>query len=255
MKAEVKRVTPELATQLLSKNSNNRKVKKNTLTFYINQMKSGNWKENGEGIIIDTHGVIKDGQHRLMAIVESKQSYLMPIISGVSPFVMDTIDTGSNRSASDVLYLEGHKNSTLLASIIKLILVDKLAVNGAKYTNVSNKNILDFAEKNTVSLKAIIKNVTEINSLQVVKLLTPSIIGYYLHKYGNNENTAYFLKQITGTFRIPNTSTDYVFKKLSRNKTGEERLSLTDKQLYIEKAYENFLQGNKEINYLRINRK
>ena len=254
MKAEIKRVTPELATQLLSKNSNNRKVKKNTLTFYINQMKSGNWKENGEGIIIDTHGVIKDGQHRLMAIVESKQSYLMPIISGVSPFVMDTIDTGSNRSAADVLHLEGFKHSALLAGMTKIILSDRLTESGSKGLNISNNRILKFVENDKTNLLEICRNVYTINSLQVLKVLTPSVIGYFLYKYKNTENTIYFLKQITGTFRQPKTSTDYVFKKLSKSKTGEERLSLREKHLYIEKAYDNFLKGNKEINYLRINK-
>ena len=254
MKAEIKRVTPELATQLLSRNNANRKVKTTTLKFYVNQMNSGNWKENGEGIIIDTDGVIKDGQHRLLAIIESKKSYLMPIVSDVSPCVMDTIDTGSNRSAADVLFLEGYKYSHLLASMSKLILANRLTRDSAKTTNISNSSILEFVNENYSKLKDVCKHANEINSLQIVKVLTPTIIGYYLYKYNNSENVRHFLKHITGTFRKPKSSTDYVFKKLSLSKSGDERLTSKEKSLYIEKAYENYLQGNKEVKYLRINK-
>ena len=44
-------ITPELAHELLQKNARNRPVNKVLVLFYADQMRKGNWKENGEPII------------------------------------------------------------------------------------------------------------------------------------------------------------------------------------------------------------
>ena len=174
MKATIVTITQELAKDYLSRNRQNRKVKKNTLNFYKNQMRDGKWKENGEPIIIDVNGVIKDGQHRLMAVAETGYAYRVPVISGISTDVMDTIDTGTNRTASDILELEGFKYASLLASFIKIILSKSLASgnSSAKHVNVSNSDILKFAESKKEYLELISKEASLISSLQVVKILT-----------------------------------------------------------------------------------
>ena len=257
MKATVVTITQELAKDYLKRNNQNRKVKKTTLNFYKNQMRDGNWKENGEPIIIDVNGVIKDGQHRLMAVAETGYAYRVPVISGISTDVMDTIDTGTNRTASDILELEGFKYASLLASFIKIILSKSLASgnSSAKHVNVSNSDILKFAESKKEYLELIAKEADKISSLQVVKILTSSILSYYIYTYGNTEETRLFLKNITGTFRKPKSATDYVFKKLTLSKTGDHRLSLGDKQAYIERAYLYYTQGNPEVKSFRLKNK
>ena len=138
MKATVITLTPQLAKDYLARNIENRKVNKTNLNFCINQMINGKWKENGEPIIIDANGVIKDGQHRLIACIEAKYSFRVPVISNVDPNVMDTIDTGRNRTASDVLHLEGFKYCSLVASSIKTILLGRSSGDSSKKINISN---------------------------------------------------------------------------------------------------------------------
>ena len=253
MKATIVTMTQQLAKDYLSRNIQNRKVKKSTLNFYKNQMASGKWKENGEPIIIDTNGVIKDGQHRLMAVAQTGYAYRVPVISGINEDVMDTIDTGSNRSAADVLQLEGFKYAHLTASLIKHILLGRVSTSGGnKDLNVSNADILNFAENNKTHLEEICNTTMKIASLQVIKVLTPAIIAYHLYSYGNTEETIEFLKMITGTIRVPSTATDYVYKKLALSKNGDIRLSQGDKNLYISKAYLKFTQGNPKVKSLKI---
>jgi hypothetical protein len=65
-------ITPELASSLLETNSNNRNLSKGTVEAYANDMLAGNWDESvGDAISIDTDGVLRNGQHRLSAIVLS----------------------------------------------------------------------------------------------------------------------------------------------------------------------------------------
>ena len=256
MKATIVTMTSQLAKDYLSRNNQNREVKKNTLNFYKDLMSNGRWKENGEPIIIDNNGVIKDGQHRLMAVAETGYAYRVPVISGISPDVMDTIDTGTNRSAGDVLHLEGFKYATLTASIIKNVLIDTKGGNtfsGSSHNfKISNNAILEFARKYKSYLEEICKRTMSINSLQVVKVLPTSLIGFYLYTYGNKEEVVEFLKRITGTHRHPQSATDYVFKKLMMCKQGDARLSMSDKRQYIEKAFNLYVLGDKKIKSIHI---
>lgn len=254
MKATVVTMTKELAKDYLSRNNENRKVKKNTLSFYKKQMNNGSWKENGEPIIIDVNGVIKDGQHRLMAVSETGFSYRVPVISDVECNVMDTIDTGTNRTAADVLHLEGFKYSALIASLGKMTLGTREGISrtSSHRISVSNSDILKFAKDKRNYLEEICRATMNVNSLQIIKVLSPSVLAYYIYTYGNTEETILFLNNITGTLRKPKSATDYVFKKLMLAKTGDVRLSMAEKQKYIERAYFYFLKGNPSIKSFRI---
>jgi hypothetical protein len=253
MKATIVTMTKELAKDYLGRNLENRKINPSTLLFYKNQMLNNKWKENGEPIIIDVNGVIKDGQHRLMAVLETGYEFRVPVISGVSPYCMDTIDTGRNRTAADVLYLEGFKYSSLVASLVKVILSDRLTFSSTENTKISNSDILEYSIKNKSYIYELIDSVKDISSLQVARVLTDTIIGFYLHKYGNDFKTKDFLNNIIGLKRNPRSATDYVYKKLYKSYSGEERISLGDKQKYIERAYEYYMNGNPKVKSIKIN--
>jgi hypothetical protein len=116
---KLENVTPELAKNYLRFNLKNRKPSPNHIDFLSNEMKKELFLENGESIIFDKYGNLKDGQHRLLAIIKSSKSYNIPIVRGVEPDVMATYDTGKNRSAADVLSLNGYKSCNNISSLIK----------------------------------------------------------------------------------------------------------------------------------------
>ncbi len=65
-------ITPEMAADLLETNTENRRISKGTVTAYVQDILSGNWDESvGVAISIDENGVLRDGQHRLTAIVQA----------------------------------------------------------------------------------------------------------------------------------------------------------------------------------------
>jgi hypothetical protein len=252
MKATVVTMTPQLAESYLLRNNNNRKICEKKLNSYIDQMKQGKWKENGESIIIDTTGEIKDGQHRLIALIKANISYRVPVITDVEPDVMDTIDTGKNRSSADVLFLEGFKRSFLLASTIKAILINKVNNSSKSENFISNYDILEYAKEHKEYLYEIIRVGSNIDSLQVPRLLSPTMIVFYLHKFGNNQNTVDFLHNIIGLNRQPKSSMDYVYKQLNKAKSGDIRLSIEEKQKLIERSYYYYIKGNPNVSFIKI---
>ena len=98
-------MTPEIAKDILLKHNNkNRTVKSRRVKDYAEQMKRGEWKLNGESIIFDETGELRDGQHRLMAVVESGCTVPMTVVKGVSK-TCEIFDRGAGRSLRDIITL------------------------------------------------------------------------------------------------------------------------------------------------------
>lgn len=116
---EVVSITPEWAEKQLGKNHANRKPRKEHINSLARDMVAGNWQP-GQTITIDPNGNLLDGQHRLMAIMESGVTVEMIVISGVPPEAQTVIDTGVKRALPDVLQMMGYANTSVLSSAARL---------------------------------------------------------------------------------------------------------------------------------------
>ena len=105
MRTEVIRITPEMALDMLCKNSSNRKIRQSRVKYYAEQMRAGNWHLTGQGITFAKDGTLLDGQHRLHAIVECELPQEMLVIYDADK--VSTYDCGLKRSIADQLQLAG----------------------------------------------------------------------------------------------------------------------------------------------------
>lgn len=89
LKMTVENITPEIAAEYLKKNVRNyrKKMNRNVIRKYASDMKAGLWELNGEAIEFDDEGFLKNGQHRLAAIIMSGTTVKIAVIRGVSPNV------------------------------------------------------------------------------------------------------------------------------------------------------------------------
>jgi len=116
-------VTPAMARAWLDQNrDDNRKVSLANVRKLAHAMKSGEWMINGETIKFDTKGRLLDGQHRLFAVLEADVSVYMEVRYGLDERAMYTIDTGKKRTMANAVQMAGHKNSSLVAGAINVIL-------------------------------------------------------------------------------------------------------------------------------------
>lgn len=263
MKAEIIKLTPELAKEMLKNNTGNRSIKQ-SMKFFANQMNAGEWKENGEAIIIDKNGIVKDGQHRLLAVIASNHSYELPLISGVEPDVMDTIDTGTNRTFSDVLKFNGFDYSSVVAGITKAIM--KYDFNQYSIGS-SNKGDTRYYVSNSRGLKYSIENKDNLLKLaklssvtifrkQIVNILRYSEIALYLYVIGGYEYQREhidFIKRISGNNSIEGTASYWLFKKLGSFKKDGISVSGKWKLYAVVKAWNQFVKGDIPINRMSIN--
>lgn len=120
MKAEIQKVTPELAEKWLGVNTHNRNVRMRLVSQFSGAMKRGEWFLNGESIKFSATGKLLDGQHRLLAVSESGETVEMLVVTGLEDASQETMDTGAKRTMQDILKLRGEVNTPALAATLRL---------------------------------------------------------------------------------------------------------------------------------------
>ena len=118
---KIENITPAKAANMLKHNMKNRHLTTNNVKYYAKQMESGQWKVNGESIKFSKNGFLFDGQHRLQACILSGVPFETWVHYNLDESVFDTLDTGKNRSARDILSIKGEKNTSILASSLRVI--------------------------------------------------------------------------------------------------------------------------------------
>lgn len=132
----VELITPEMAQTWLDRGGINRKPSERAIMKLVHAINLGEWDLTGETIKLDREGRVRDGQHRLHAIIRSGKSVQCIVVRGIPESAFDKIDTGKSRSMADVLSIHGHVQSTALATAARgLMLIEnygRLSVGGSR---------------------------------------------------------------------------------------------------------------------------
>ena len=137
--------TPDLCNVLLNEyNNTNRPIKNKNVKELSLEILNDKWKFNGDSIVFDINGELKQGQHRLNAVVQSNRSIEMVTYTGVDPKSFKTMDSGVKRGLTDVLHIKGCKEVKSLAPSIKNIF--NLTVKGGEHSNgsIGNTNVEEY---------------------------------------------------------------------------------------------------------------
>lgn len=121
--SRVETITPDIAKEMLGENTNNRKISHQQVELFARTMAQQAWKLNGEAIKFGNTGRLLDGQHRLLACVESGVSFRTLVIRGLPEETQATMDAGKTRTMANVLELQGRGNPALLATTASAVCV------------------------------------------------------------------------------------------------------------------------------------
>ncbi len=137
-------ITPDIAKKYLEMNGDNpRRINKNYVQQYAVDMATGNWKLNGEAIVFDSAGNLKDGQHRLAAVIRAKAEVPMMVIRGVDSRIT-TFDYGYRRSL---------KQEMNVSSAVEGV-ASMMVTNGYSITSIPKGLQADYINKHYEELKA-----------------------------------------------------------------------------------------------------
>jgi hypothetical protein len=143
----VVRVGPVEAKRLLERNTSNRALKQRAVADYARDMSEGRWHFSNQGLGLDKHGVLADGQNRLHAVIESGAVITTLLATGLEPEARDVVDTGVKRSFGDVLRMNGRTNVANLAGAVAIRARYELgAQNGWGWTETRSRGRLSHEE-------------------------------------------------------------------------------------------------------------
>lgn len=122
MQITIETITPSQAAAWLTLNVNNRPISNSLVKQYAKEMKNGTWRLTHQGIAFSADGILLDGQHRLLAIIESKVAVAMVVSRGVDNRAQLVMDDHKKRSAGDALSLvRKEKISNQRVSVIRAV--------------------------------------------------------------------------------------------------------------------------------------
>lgn len=156
---QVVTITPEMAVQLIEGNTNNRPLNQQHVDRIARQIINGMWKFNGDTIKIAKNNDILDGQHRLWAIIESKQAVETIVVKDIDNDAFATIDTlRKPRSGADILSMHGvtHHRVTVSTSLQWLTRWQRKTLENyrAPINRIENSDVEDAFRNNPGILRA-----------------------------------------------------------------------------------------------------
>lgn len=217
------KISPDTAKKFLANNDHNRPVNENNLQGLVSAIKLDKFKDTGESIKISKTGALLDGQHRLLAIVATGVTLNLNVVRGLPDESFKYIDTGRGRNAADVLAIEGFKNSTAMAGVIKFIISFQRGryVNaamkhaGAGNAKITNADVFDYMEKHQESLvESFPYGHTQYNKLYS-KNLTAAL--HYLFKKINREAADDFFEKFVDGTGLKKSDSIYILRNALQN--------------------------------------
>lgn len=115
------KLTPSLARLLLACNPDNRRLSADAVEKYARDIANGNWRFNGEPVVIAKDGLLNDGQHRCEAVILAGEAISVVFVFGVDRDSRFTLDQGKMRKAGDYLDMHGHADTLVLAACAGLL--------------------------------------------------------------------------------------------------------------------------------------
>lgn len=149
-------ITPDMASALLEANTHNRPISRARVRMYADAMKRGQWKVNGESIKTSRNpltGEIRllDGQHRLVACIESGMPFKTLAVSDLEEAVFSVIDRGKARGNGDILAIAGIKPGSHIAPAVKYFICLEAGMNPRNRDHlmlVTGEDILEYTRRN-----------------------------------------------------------------------------------------------------------
>jgi hypothetical protein len=190
-----------------------------------------------------------DGQHRLLAIVESGVTIESMVVMGIEESVFPTLDTGRTRSYSDVLSIYGEKNCKNLASTLrKLWYYRKQGGNPHPgKLKPSVEQLTEFLNEEN-GVRDSLEIAQSWYSKMRPRLMSPAVIACYHHLFSEKDASLAdsFFDRLTSGLNLDQTSPIYRLReKLLMNLTSLKKFPPLHLEAMLIKAWNAERKGRK----------
>ncbi len=253
MKTELVLVTPDMAKKLLEKNTKNRPVKEKNVAYISNQMSRGEWVQTGDtNVKISKTNVLLDGQHTLLGIIRSGKTIELFIACDLDDKAFDYIDTGSARSATDVVGVNGFKHPAILSAAARIaILFQKGIYNKEKKgNNITNHDVLNFVQANEPISDSAQYAYTICKKNKLLASSTVAALHFLFSKKDADKADDFFDKFSTGTDLQKGNPILTLRERLMLDIQNKTKLKIQEKMAFTISSWNAYVKG-KELKQLR----
>lgn len=196
-------VTPTLAEVAKASSKGNRNLNLKTVERYTNDILNDRWAENGESIVVDSDGALRDGHHRCEAIIRADRTIRAAVIPGVAPStehgadIQTTMDGGANRTTGQALLMAGAPNASAAAAVVKAILINGEDGFSASAPKISNHSIDEFYRDNVELVQTIVRWGSRIKRATYAPAISYHTFLYQAYKNVGYSVTEDFVSDLT----------------------------------------------------------
>lgn len=233
-------ITPERAAVLFSRNPDNRNLREAKITQLASDLTQGKFHFNGESIIIANDGYLNDGQHRLFACLKTGISFDTILVVGTERASRFSIDTGSAKSASDHLSVQGFQNTSTAAAMARAILSWEEDGTQARRNRISAQAQIERVQND--ELLRDIAQWTDNHRGKLRALVKGSVTGfvYYLFASKAPQEATLFMEQFRTGAQLSDTSPIYLLREKLRY---TDRLTDTQRIEAFVRAWNHWCNG------------
>lgn len=243
-------IAQKMIERSLASGVQQRVLRQKHVDWLADQIKRNQWEMNGETIIIDWNGGILDGQHRIMAVIQSGKTIETVVVEGVDPHSFLTIDVGLKRSGGDMLQITGEKNCNTLSSTLgwmyryhaKALLG---SMKGAGFT----ATLQEWTLKKHPMIRGSVDWATKEVKDYVLKEIPTSVLAFlhYMFSSTDADRAAEFFLQVKGESATTKLSGPWALRRWLKKKEGN-RATLETAAITV-KAWNAFME-KREMNII-----
>lgn len=241
-------VTPELATEWLDLNKNNRSLREPRAQAFARDMASGDWDERVvSGIhFVTEDGLLGDGQHRLRAVELSGQAQWFYVQHVPRKAIVSAVDRGVRRGLLDSAHFAGiSANAVQLAITRKLLQLNAGFAPGAGGAyRPTDSEILEMLDGPEGQLIREAERVASLIRRENGLVARASVIGLaYIQaaKIDSRGAQEFFVTQLAHSEGLIKQSPA---NALRRRLKAAEKMTDSDQYNYVVYAWNHFREGN-----------
>lgn len=245
-------ITPSIAKKWLECNTENRPMGAQKLAEVKRSLELGLWTVNGETIKFCELNILRDGQTRLTAIVESGVAAWCWVCYDLDPKVFDTIDQGRNRNLGQLLAIRKRRNYNALAHAIRTVyqLSEDIKAESGGFVPRVGLTILE----DRPDIEQSLDFVFGVGIKDVLSVGTAAALHYLMRKVDPERADAYWEALGTGVITNQRSPIRVVRDMLLRNRgeNGDRRLTPTHQMAIVIKGWRLYVEG-RTCKYIRWN--
>jgi hypothetical protein len=242
LNVRVEQITPERASEILSRNDGNRSIASAVVEKYARDISRGNWVLNGQTIKIGKTGRLLDGQHRCAAAIKAKRGFEAIVVTGLDESIFDTFDLGARRSVGDILIDRGEQNTSTLAAVLRQLWLLQNGLLQYRAVSPTISELLDTLEKHPE-----IRESVRLSS-RIRDVVAPSLACalHYLFSRVDGRRADEFISRLGDGLYLDDVSHPVwkLRKRLLDDRASKKRdMSDAEKAAIIVKAWNAFFKG------------